>query len=182
MVTRGGVKRIGTSVGFAALAAVMVGCAAQAGEPSTVTTEESNAVSTEEGNAKTESLSNATNGAEQVVNAAGQVVGLCSPLTCCFPTGTQWDDNTFENGLKELGCTMPAAYSPSFQSGDWWLYTKCPVTPALLELVLEYSTVAPYDAQFVINECFLLQDVGALRLDEAYVQFDPTCGSCKLPR
>jgi hypothetical protein len=125
---------------------------------------------------QTDSLGNVLTGTLGSVTGS---VGLCTPLTCCFPTGAEWGSNAFENELKSLGCGVPAAYAESAGSSQWWLYTECPQSAALNALVKQYASVAPYEARFVTNLCLTLDAVGGLRLNSVFVEFDPTCGSCR---
>jgi hypothetical protein len=161
----------------AALVAIasLVACAAETsgGEPAPSTTEPVEATS------HAESLGTGLTG---IVGGVAGAVGLCKPLTCCFPSGGGWGSDTFEDGLRALGCSTPAAYSPSAGSSEWWLYTQCKASPQLSQLVAKYSNVAPYDAQFVVNECLALDALTALQLDAVFVEFDPTCNSCKPAR
>lgn len=113
------------------------------------------------------------------VSGVGQLVGICAPLTCCFPVGAEWNDNAFENGLRALGCTTPQAYSERYGSSNWWMYSKCTSSAALTALVNQYSKVAPFNATITINECLLLTSILHLKLSDVFVAFDPTCTSCK---
>jgi hypothetical protein len=117
-----------------------------------------------------------------IVGGVGEILGICQPLTCCFPSGGGWGADAFENGLRALGCTTPAAYSQSAGQDDWWLYTQCPASAKLTQLVGQYSKVAPYYAQPVLNECLVLNAVTELKLNSVFVQFDPTCNTCKPAR
>jgi hypothetical protein len=42
--------------------------------------------------------------------------------------------------------------------------------------------VAPYEARFVVNECLALDAITELKLSSVFVEFDPTCNSCKPAR
>jgi hypothetical protein len=105
-------------------------------------------------------------------------LGLCQPLTCCFPSGGGWTSDPFEQGLRALGCTTPAAYSESAGASMWWLYSQCPAGDALNALVAQYSA-PPYEAQPVVNECLALGAVTELDLNAVFIEFDPTCNSCR---
>jgi hypothetical protein len=107
------------------------------------------------------------------------LLGICAPLTCCFPDGGEWSHNPLEDGLRALGCTVPHAYTESYGRSDWWLYSQCPLSVDLVNLVLQYSTVSPYYSQLVVNECLELHALGSGDATSAFVQWDPTCGSCR---
>jgi hypothetical protein len=106
------------------------------------------------------------------------LLGICTPLLCCFPEGGAWDDDPFEDGLRALGCSRPAAYTESYEQSKWWLYSTCPASVQLAELVLQYADVAPYYSQLVVNECLELHAIGNVDPTEVFVQWDPTCSSC----
>jgi len=111
--------------------------------------------------------------------AAISLLGICSPLACCFPGGGGWQDNPFENELKSLGCTTPSAYTQSYTRSDWWVYSECPLSLEPTNLVLQYSTVAPYYSQLVVNACLELHAVGQIQPTSVFVQWDPTCENCR---
>jgi hypothetical protein len=74
------------------------------------------------------------------------------------------------------------AYSESVGQSQWWLYSRCPYSLALVELVLKYSVIPPFDAQFIFNGC--LDPFGTDDDEDAvflFVRWDPTCSSCKPP-
>jgi hypothetical protein len=107
------------------------------------------------------------------------LLGICTPQTCCFPSGGGWADNPFEEGLRALGCSEPQAYTQSYGQADWWLYSTCPgPSVALTNLVLEYATVSPYYSQLVVNLCLEAHAIGDTDLTEVFVQWDPTCSQC----
>jgi hypothetical protein len=107
------------------------------------------------------------------------LLGICAPLTCCFPSGGKWSEqDPFERSLKALGCSKPQAYTQSYGQSEWWLYSSCPASLQLTELVLQYATVSPYYSQLVVNECLELQALGSLDPTSVFVQWDPTCSSC----
>jgi hypothetical protein len=124
-------------------------------------------------------LGSVTGAATTTVSNTGQAVGVCSPLTCCFPQGSEWGDNPFEDSLRQLGCSTPQAYTERYGSTDWWMFSQCEASPALLALVAAYATVAPYESVVSTNECLYLQSVGSLQANQVFVQFDPTCTSCR---
>jgi hypothetical protein len=163
---------------MAVLGVLGVGCAVEASpEPSTTDRPvvSAGAGACAENGIHDESLTSGLTGALGSLTGA---VGLCTPLTCCFPNGGEWGSNAFENSLRALGCTTPHAYSEAAGSSMWWLYTECPASAKLTTLVAQYSKVAPYKSQFVVNACLLLDAVGSLKLGDVFVEFDPTCGSC----
>src|SRR5215472_17091320 len=52
---------------------------------------------------------------EQTTSSVDQsLLGVCLPLTCCFPSGGGWAQDPFEARLQALGCTEPHAYSASY--------------------------------------------------------------------
>jgi hypothetical protein len=106
------------------------------------------------------------------------LLGICQPLTCCFPSGGGWQDNPFEDALRALGCSKPQAYTESYGQSDWWLYSTCPASLDLTTLVLQYSTVSPYYSQIVVNECLELHAIGGGNATSVFVEWDPTCSSC----
>jgi hypothetical protein len=106
------------------------------------------------------------------------LLGVCAPLTCCFPNGGGWENNPFEKQLKSLGCSNPSAYTQSYGQSDWWLYSMCPGSIDLVELVLSYATVAPYYSQLVLNECLEAHALGDLDPGAVFVEWDPTCPNC----
>ena len=110
--------------------------------------------------------------------ATQALLGACLPLTCCFPEGGEWADNPFEQRLRALGCTKPRAYAESYGTSGWWLYSTCPASLDLTSLVLEYALVSPYYSQLAVNECLELQAIGGGHPTSAFVEWDPTCGSC----
>jgi hypothetical protein len=145
-------KRVGVGLGVGAICfALSSGCAVQGSTPE----------SSQQSSATSESL-----------------LGICTPLLCCFPAGGAWNDDPFENGLRSLGCSEPAAYTESYGQSKWWLYSTCPASLPLTELVLQYATVAPYYSQLVVNACLELHAIGNLAPTEVFVQWDPTCSSC----
>jgi hypothetical protein len=107
-----------------------------------------------------------------------QVLGICAPLTCCFPDGGGWDKDPFEDQLRSLGCSTPRAYTQSYGQSDWWLYSSCPASLDVAYLVLQYALVAPYYSQLVVNECLEAHAVGGGDPGAVFVQWDPTCSSC----
>jgi hypothetical protein len=106
------------------------------------------------------------------------LLGICAPLTCCFPSGGGWNGDTFEDGLKALGCTTPQAYTESYGQSQWWLYSACSASIPLTELVAQYATVSPYYSQLVVNECLELHAVVGAAPTSVFVEWDPTCSSC----
>jgi hypothetical protein len=115
---------------------------------------------------------------DPVGHTSQPLLGICAPLTCCFPSGGGWSENPFEDGLRALGCDVPQAYSPSYGQSDWWLYSACPASVQLTTLVLHYALVSPYYSQIVVNECLELQAVGRAQPTRVFVEWDPTCSSC----
>jgi hypothetical protein len=107
------------------------------------------------------------------------LLGICAPLTCCFPSGGGWADNPFEDRLRSLGCTTPRAYTQSYGTPDWWVYSSCPASLDLTTLVLQYATVSPYYSQLVVNECLLLDGIVGGSPTDVFVQWDPTCETCR---
>jgi hypothetical protein len=105
-------------------------------------------------------------------------LGICTPLACCFPDGGGWRDDPFEDQLRALGCSTPSAYTESYGQSQWWLYSTCPASVDLTDLVLTYATVAPYYSQLVVNECLELHAVGQLTPTSVFVEWDPTCPGC----
>jgi hypothetical protein len=94
----------------------------------------------------------------------------CSPLQCCFPSeGGGWQDNAFEDRLRALGCSTPAAYAVSGET--LWDWSECPFDLPVIETVFDYAGT-PYDAHFVENPCLGFHP-GAVD-----VVFDPTCPTC----
>jgi hypothetical protein len=160
--------RAGVGMAVVVLSTLIVGCVSASDEGAATV----NATPAE---AREESLTQTVSG---VVSGTGQTVGVCAPLTCCFPTGAEWSDNPFENGLRALGCTTPQAYTERYGSTGWWLFTRCHQSPALTALVLQYSSVAPYDSRLAANECLYLNQ-GNLLASDVFVEFDPTCSSCR---
>jgi len=125
-------------------------------------------------------LQQSTAEGERTGRSSQTLLGICEPLTCCFPSGGQWTEgDPFEDGLRALGCTKPQAYTRSYGQSDWWLYSACPASLSLTDLVLEYATVSPYYSQVVVNECLELQAVADTELTRVFVQWDPTCSSCR---
>jgi hypothetical protein len=116
---------------------------------------------------------------EPAAQASQPLLGICQPLTCCFPSGGEWSNNPFEDGLRALGCTKPQAYTESYGKSDWWLYSPCPASLDLVNLVAQYALVSPYYAQLVVNECLLLHGVTDGHPTDVFVEWDPTCGSCR---
>jgi hypothetical protein len=116
--------------------------------------------------------------ASRQTSTSEALLGICAPLTCCFPSGGEWKDDPFENGLRALGCSTPHAYTESYGESRWWMYSTCPASVPLTELVLQYATVSPYYSQLVVNECLELHAIGTLDPTEVFVEWDPTCGSC----
>jgi hypothetical protein len=115
-------------------------------------------------------------------STAGQaLLGICEPLTCCFPSGGGWAESPFDDRLQALGCTVPKAYTESFGRSQWWLYSACPSSLELADLVLQYALVSPYYSQLVVNECLELQALGDGQPTWAFVEWDPTCSSCRYP-
>jgi hypothetical protein len=110
------------------------------------------------------------------------LLGICAPLTCCFPSGGDWVSDPFEDHLRALGCSTPQAYTESYGRSDWWLYSACPLSVDLTSLILQYSLVGPYYARVVVNECLELHALGAGDPTSAFVEWDPTCPSCFWPR
>jgi hypothetical protein len=165
---------------LASCAVIVGGCAAETSpqepEPSSSTGASPGTVSS--GTVRTESGGLGTG----LVGGLTGALGICTPLTCCFPTGAEWGDNPFENGLRSLGCSMPAAYTQKAGSTSWYLYSQCPASAKLDALVSTYAKVSPYDAEFVSNLCLTLNAVGELKLNSVFVEFDPTCASCKPAR
>jgi hypothetical protein len=106
------------------------------------------------------------------------LLGICTPLTCCFPSGGAWASNPLEDRLRELGCTAPQAYTESYQASNWWIYSHCPTSLALTSLVLEYATVSPYYSQLVVNPCLELHALGGNDPLGVFVEWDPTCPNC----
>jgi hypothetical protein len=123
-------------------------------------------------------LGTLTNGLTNGVGDLTGALGLCAPLTCCFPSGGGWTADPFEQELKALGCTTPAAYTESAGASEWWLYTQCPASDPLQAAISAYSA-PPYDAQIVVNVCLALGAVTSLDLNAVFVEFDPTCNSCR---
>jgi hypothetical protein len=176
-------KSLWTSAAIALAAFVgLAGCAVDAAP----TDGSANQGSASEGSAGTPARVthdvNLLGGVTGTVGGLTGALGICQPLTCCFPSGGGWGSDAFESGLQALGCTTPAAYTQSAGADMWWLYSRCPMSARLSSLVAEYSGVAPYEAQFVVNECLALDAVGSLELDSVFVEFDPTCSSCKPAR
>jgi hypothetical protein len=118
------------------------------------------------------------NEATRTSGATQALLGACLPLACCFPKGGEWGDNPFEQRLRDLGCTKPHAYAESFGTSGWWLYSTCPASLDLTGLVLQYALVSPYFSQLAVNECLELQAIGGGDPTSAFVEWDPTCGSC----
>jgi hypothetical protein len=110
------------------------------------------------------------------------LLGICGPLTCCFPDGGEWADNPFENGLRSLGCTKPHAYTESYGRSQWWLYSSCPLSVDLTTLVVQYATVSPYYSQLVVNECLELYGIVGGDPTDVFVEWDPTCSGCRYPQ
>jgi hypothetical protein len=110
------------------------------------------------------------------------LLGICTPLTCCFPSGGGWASNPFEDGLRELGCTRPQAYTESYEASQWWLYSQCPTSLELTNFVLQYALVSPYYSQLVINPCLELRGLTGSDALGAFVEWDPTCPNCRAPR
>jgi len=106
------------------------------------------------------------------------LLGICQPLTCCFPSGGGWTADPFEEGLRDLGCTKPQAYTESYGASQWWLYSMCPSSSDLVTLVAAYALVNPYYSQLVVNECLELHAVGQGNATDVFVEWDPTCSSC----
>jgi hypothetical protein len=106
------------------------------------------------------------------------LLGICQPLTCCFPSGGNWSQNPFEDGLRALGCATPEAYTESYTQSDWWLYSRCPPSVGLVTLVAQYAAVSPYYSQLVVNECLELHSVLGSDPTDVFVEWDPTCSSC----
>jgi hypothetical protein len=106
------------------------------------------------------------------------VLGICAPLTCCFPGGGGWQDDPFEDQLKSLGCSTPSAYTESYGQSDWWLYSMCPTSTDLVGLVLKYAAVAPYYSRLVVNACLELHALGEVEPTSVFVEWDPTCPGC----
>jgi hypothetical protein len=119
--------------------------------------------------------------ASPVARSSEALLGICAPLTCCFPTGGGWESNPFEDGLRSLGCTEPHAYTQSYGRSEWWMYSRCPLSAKLTDLVARYALVDPYYSQFAVNACLELDAVGNGQLTSAFVQWDPICGSCTYP-
>jgi hypothetical protein len=115
---------------------------------------------------------------DRTAAASEPLLGICAPLTCCFPSGGGWSDDPFEDGLRALGCTTPQAYTESYGQSQWWLYSACPLSTQLSALVLQYSTVSPYYSQLVVNECLELHAILGDEVTHVFVQWDPTCSSC----
>src|ERR1700693_3207539 len=94
-------RRLGVVAFMSACATLSAGCAVEAPsqEPGTVAPEVRPGTVTDE----------STGLGTGVVGGLTGALGICTPLTCCFPTGAEWGNNAFENGLRALGCTMPAA-------------------------------------------------------------------------
>jgi hypothetical protein len=157
---------VGSAVGV--LSTILLGCAA-GGDPG------AGSVQGTDSPVREESLTQTVTG---VVSGTAQTAGVCVPLTCCFPTGGEWADNPFENGLRALGCSAPQAYTERYGSSNWWLFTRCTQSAALTALVLQYANVAPYDSGWAINECLYLNE-GLVGGTDVFVQFDPTCSSCR---
>ncbi len=127
-------------------------------------------------------LSSVGNGVTGTVGQVAQTAGLCTPLTCCFPSGAEWGDDPFQRGLKALGCTTPRAYSERYESSQWWMFSQCAASPALTALIVEYATVSPYYATIAINECLYVDSAAALQVNDVFVEFDPTCSSCRVAK
>jgi hypothetical protein len=118
-------------------------------------------------------------GATSTIAQVGDLVGVCSPLTCCFPTGAEWSGDPFENGLRALGCSTPQAYAEHYGESTWWMFTLCPASAQLTALVGAYANVAPYDSAFALNLCLTLDSVDQVLAGQVFVEFDPTCSSCR---
>jgi hypothetical protein len=118
-------------------------------------------------------------GVTQTVGGTSAQLGACMPLTCCFPSGAEWGSNPFEDGLRALGCSTPAAYTERYGSDGWWMYTRCHPSVQLTTLVAKYSTVAPYQSTFAANVCLLAVSLVGASPSDVFVQFDPTCTSCR---
>jgi hypothetical protein len=106
------------------------------------------------------------------------LLGICAPLTCCFPSGGGWTHDPFEDRLRSLGCTEPHAYTESYGQSKWWLYSSCPFSLDLITLVLHYATVSPYYSQVVVNECLELHGIVGGNPTDVFVEWDPTCSGC----
>jgi hypothetical protein len=111
-------------------------------------------------------------------------LGICLPLTCCFPNGGGWQNNDFEKQLKSWGCTTPKAYTASYEASDWWVYSLCPLSlePKLSQFVQQYHTTAPYYADdtgsgLALNLC-VVDALGELLTQNDFVQWDPLCPNC----
>jgi len=105
-------------------------------------------------------------------------LGICVPLACCFPDGGGWQDDPFEDQLRSLGCSTPSAYTESYGQSQWWLYSMCPASTELSDLVVTYATVAPYYSQLVVNACLEGHALGQDDPTSVFVEWDPTCPGC----
>jgi hypothetical protein len=115
---------------------------------------------------------------EKTSGGSEALLGICQPLTCCFPSGGGWSDDPFEDGLRALGCTTPRAYTESYGESKWWLYSSCPASIQLTALVVQYATASPYYSQLAVNECLELHAVTGSDPTSVFVEWDPTCSSC----
>jgi hypothetical protein len=115
-------------------------------------------------------------------SASEPLLGVCLPLTCCFPSGGGWAQDPFEARLQALGCSEPRAYVASYGQSYWWLYSACPLSLDLTALIAQYALVGPYYSRVAVNECLELQAVGGGQVTTAFVEWDPTCPSCSYGR
>lgn len=181
-------KKAVWGVGLALVSALATGCAAEVNGATATSETDTSGTSRQIGEESLTATVTSVTGTvttavtstvPTTVSTTGQLVGICAPLTCCFPAGAEWGSNDFENGLRALGCTTPQAYTERYGSTNWWMYTKCTQSTALSALIKKYANVAPYNPTIAVNECLLLSNLTTLKLTDVFVAFDPTCTSCR---